>query len=110
MTSTTNTLSADVEIKGKVKLGNETHLDGRIEGEVHSSGSLVVRPNGSVQGDIHAKSVTIFGKVTGNVTVSERCELKSEGHLIGDLKSPRLIIEDGATYIGQSHVSPHGNA
>src|SRR5262249_11746060 len=51
------------------------------------------------------KSITIYGKVHGNVTVTERCELKSKCVLQGDLKATRLVIEEGATFIGKSEVT-----
>jgi cytoskeletal protein CcmA (bactofilin family) len=52
--------------------------------------------------------VIIYGKVTGNIMASERCELKANGHLYGDLRTARLIIEEGATFVGKSEVAPEG--
>ncbi|MGV3531994.1 MAG: polymer-forming cytoskeletal protein, partial [Chthoniobacteraceae bacterium] len=46
------------------------------------------------------------GVVNGNVTVEQRCELKTDAELVGDLKAPRLIIEEGATFVGRSEVTP----
>ena len=52
------------------------------------------------------KAVTVHGTVNGNITVTERCELKASSQLNGDLKAMRIIIEEGATFIGKSEVTP----
>jgi cytoskeletal protein CcmA (bactofilin family) len=105
--STKNTLAADVEIKGSIKFQNDLTVDGKIEGEILSSGVLTVGENAEIRGEIKTKSVTVFGKVHGNITVEERCELKSRAVLQGDLKAARLVIEDGATFVGKSEVTPN---
>src|SRR3954465_328656 len=101
-----NLLSADVEIKGSIKFQNELIIDGKVEGEITSSGVLTVGENAEIRGEIKTKSVTVLGKVHGNITVEERCELKGRAVLQGDLKAARLVIEDGATFVGKSEVTP----
>jgi len=98
-------LSSDVEIKGTIKFQKELLIDGKVEGEINSDGVLTVGENADIRAEIKTKSITIYGKVQGNVSVSERCELKSKCTLQGDLKAARLIIEEGATFIGKSEVS-----
>jgi cytoskeletal protein CcmA (bactofilin family) len=102
-----NTLSADVEIKGSIKFTNELIIDGKVEGEIVSSGVLTVGENAEIRGEIKTKSVSVLGKVHGNITVDERCELKARAVLMGDLKAARLIIEEGATFVGKSEVTPN---
>ena len=106
-TNSKNILSADVEIKGSIKFQNDLLVDGKIEGEIHSPGVLVLGENSEVRGEIKTKSVTVHGKVHGNITVEERCELKGRAQLIGDLKAARLVIEEGATFVGKSEVTPN---
>lgn len=106
-TNAKNILSSDVEIKGSIKFQNELTVDGKVEGEINSSGVLTVGENAEIKGEIKTKSVTVLGKVHGNITVEERCELKSRAVLYGDLKATRLIIEDGATFVGKSEVTPN---
>src|SRR5438874_1578158 len=98
-------LSSDVEIKGTIKFQKELLIDGKVEGEINSDGVLTVGENADIRAEVKTKSITIYGKVQGNITVSERCELKSKCTLQGDLKAARLIIEEGATFIGKSEVS-----
>ena len=98
-------LSSDVEIKGSIKFQKELLIDGKVEGEINSDGVLTIGENADIRGEIKTKSITVYGKVQGNITVGERCELKSRCTLQGDLKAARLVIEEGATFIGKSEVS-----
>src|ERR1700747_3002329 len=98
-------LSSDVEIKGSIKFQKELLIDGKVEGDINSDGVLTVGENAEIRGEIKTKSITVYGKVHGNITVAERCELKSKCVLQGDLKAARLTIEEGATFIGKSEVT-----
>jgi len=104
-----NVLSSDVEIKGSLKFSNDLIIDGKIDGEVSSDGSLTVGENAIVKGEIKTKSVTIFGKVQANVTVAERCQLKTNAVLEGDVSAGTLAIEEGATFMGSSAVGRSKN-
>ena len=105
-----NNLSKDVEIKGSIKFANEFVFDGNLEGEISSvDGVLTVGENADVRGEVKSKTVIVKGKVHGNITVQERCELHSRSQLIGDLKAARLVIEEGATFVGKSEVTPNKN-
>jgi len=106
ITTGKNLLSADVEIKGDIKFQNELTIDGKVEGTITSAGVLTIGENAEIRGEIKTKTVTVLGKVTGNITVDERCELKGRAVLQGDLKAARLVIEDGATFVGKSEVTP----
>ncbi|MDQ3622579.1 MAG: polymer-forming cytoskeletal protein [Verrucomicrobiota bacterium] len=101
-----NVLAADVEIKGSIKFQNDLVVDGKVEGEITSNGVLTVGENAEIRGEIKTKSASVYGKVHGNITVEERCELKSRALLQGDLKAARLVIEEGATFVGKSEVTP----
>ena len=103
-------LSSDVEIKGSIKFQKELLIDGRVEGEIISDGVLTIGENADIRGEIKTKSISVYGKVHGNITVGERCELKSHCTLQGDLKAARLVIEEGATFIGKSEVTSMSGA
>ncbi len=98
-------LSSDVEIKGSIKFEKELLIDGKVEGEINSDGVLTIGENADIRGEIKTKSITVYGRVHGNITVGERCELKARCTLQGDLKAARLVIEEGATFIGKSEVT-----
>jgi cytoskeletal protein CcmA (bactofilin family) len=101
-----NTIFAGVEIKGSIKFQTELFIDGMVDGDITSPGSLTLGVNAEIHGEIRAKSVSVQGSVYANIIVEDRCELRKGSLLMGDLKSARLIIEDGATFIGRSEVTP----
>ena len=98
-------LSVGVEIRGSIRVQRELLIDGRVEGEINSDSALTLGENADIRAEIRSKSITVYGKVQGNITVGERCELKSRCTLQGDLKAARLVIEEGATFIGKSEVT-----
>lgn len=104
LTGNKNILSSDVEIKGKLRFENDLIIDGRIEGEVNSEGDLTIGENAQIVGNINTRSVVVFGKVEGNITVTDRCELKQNAVLHGDVVAGKLAIEEGATFMGSSTV------
>jgi cytoskeletal protein CcmA (bactofilin family) len=102
LTGNKNILSSDVEIKGRLRFSSDLIIDGRIEGEVNSESDLTVGENSRIIGNIKTRSVVVFGKVEGNITVTDRCELKQNAILHGDVIAGKLAIEEGATFMGAS--------
>jgi len=105
-----NTLSSDVEITGTISFSKELRFDGKLEGEIVSSGALSLGDNAEITGEIVTHSVVVRGKVKGNITVTDRCELRGEANLQGDLKAARLVMEENVTLIGKAEVTPAGGA
>jgi cytoskeletal protein CcmA (bactofilin family) len=104
-------LSNDVVITGSIKFANEFFFDGSLEGDITSAdGILTVGENANVCGDVKSKIVVVKGKVHGNITVPERCELHAGSQLIGDLKAVRFALADGATFLGKLEVTPNNAA
>ena len=109
--SSKNVLASDVDIKGTIKFENELIFDGKLEGEILSEGgSLTLGKNADVHGELKTKSIVVYGTVNGNISVLERAELKSTSQLTGDLKAMRIVIEEGAIFIGKSEVTPKSKA
>jgi cytoskeletal protein CcmA (bactofilin family) len=106
--SSKNILSSDVDVKGTIRFESELIFDGKLEGEIVSeAGLLTLGKNANVHGEVKTKAVVVHGTVTGNITVIERAELKASSQLTGDLAAQRIIIEEGATFIGRSEVTPN---
>ena len=95
---------ANVQFFRQVQAGS-LEVRGSMSGEVVAETTVLIRKNGSLDGNVTAKSITVYGKVYGNIIAAERCELKSRSTLRGDLKAARLVIEEGATFIGKSEVT-----
>jgi cytoskeletal protein CcmA (bactofilin family) len=100
-----DSLSKDVEIKGKLKFATALLIDGKVEGEISSEGELTVGENADIRGEIRTQSVIVYGKVNGTIEVSGRCDLRSGAYFAGDVTAARLTIQDGATFLGRSEVA-----
>jgi cytoskeletal protein CcmA (bactofilin family) len=107
---TRNILSSDVEIKGTVKFTNDLVVDGKIEGEISSDGSLTIGENARIKAEVKTATVVVYGKVQGNITATDRIELKASAEVIGDIKAKVLTIEAGAIFIGKSTVGTPAQA
>ncbi len=108
--ATRNVLSSDVDIKGTVKFTNDLVVDGKIEGEIQSQGNLTVGENARLKAEINTATVVVYGKVHGNITATDRVELKASAEIIGDIKAKSLSIEAGAIFVGKSTVGTPANA
>ncbi len=101
-----NALNEDVEIKGSLTFDEVLSFDGKLEGEITAKGILTLGPNAYVKGEIKTHSVIIRGTVEGNITVTDRCELRGDARVNGDLSAACLVMEENVTMIGQINVSP----
>jgi cytoskeletal protein CcmA (bactofilin family) len=102
-----NVLNSDVELKGTIKFSGELTFDGKLEGDINSEGSLNLGDNAVVKGNIDVGSVIVRGKVNGNVVAKEKIDIKAKTELFGDIRSPKLVIEEGVTFVGKSEVNPN---
>lgn len=103
--SAANRLSSDVSIKGDVTFETELVIDGKVEGDILSDGKLIIGANGNVIGDIEAAFVTVQGKVQGDVHATERCGLEAGGCLQGNIQSPRLAVDENASFVGSATIT-----
>ena len=103
------TIGKSLLIKGEVTGSESLYIDGRVEGAINLPGNRVtVGRNGQVQANINAKEVVVLGKVKGNVTASDRVEIRNEGALDGDVICQRVSIEDGAWFKGSIDIRKPG--
>ena len=102
-----NVLNSDVELKGTLKFSGELTFDGKLEGDITSDGTLNLGDNAVVKGNINAATIVMRGKITGNVIAKEKLDIKSKTELFGDIRAPRLAIEEGVTFVGKTEVNPN---
>jgi cytoskeletal protein CcmA (bactofilin family) len=103
------TIGKSLVIKGEVTGSESLYIDGRVEGAINLPGNRVtVGRNGQVQANINAKEVVVLGKVKGNVTASDRVDIRNEGSLGGDVVCQRISIEDGAWFKGSIDIRKPG--
>jgi cytoskeletal protein CcmA (bactofilin family) len=95
------TIGKSLVIKGEVSGSESLYIDGRVEGTINLPGNRVtVGRNGQVQANVNAREVVVLGKVKGNLTASDRVDIRNEGSLTGDVVCQRISIEDGAYFKG----------
>jgi cytoskeletal protein CcmA (bactofilin family) len=95
------TIGKGLFIKGEITGSESLFIDGKIEGSINLSGNRVtVGRNGQVASTITAREIVILGKVRGNVSASDRVDIRAEGALTGDVTAARISIEDGAFFKG----------
>src|SRR5438105_15883151 len=85
------------ELNGSEDLTIEGHVEGKIELKDHV---LTIGPNGKIKAQVFAKSVIVLGEVNGNVTATEKVDIRDNGSVDGDIVSPRVAIAEGAHFRG----------
>lgn len=100
-----STFSEDAHIVGDLKFDQDLVFGGSIDGNITSqSGELRVGEKARIKGDIRTRSVIVSGKVEGNISAVERCELLETSIVEGDIVSPALQMEAGASLAGTSKI------
>jgi cytoskeletal protein CcmA (bactofilin family) len=107
---TRNVLSSDVEIKGAVNFSDDLVVDGKIEGEINSTGNLTIGENARIKAEVKTGTIVVYGKVHGNLTATDRIDLKASAEVVGDIKAKTLSIEAGAIFVGKSTVGSPAQA
>ena len=103
------TLGKSLVIKGEVTGSESLYIDGRVEGSINLPGNRVtVGRNGVVSANIAAREIVVLGKVRGNMTASDRVDIRGEGSLTGDVVAQRISIEDGAYFKGGIDIRKPG--
>jgi cytoskeletal protein CcmA (bactofilin family) len=110
-TSDQATIGKSLVIKGEVTGSESLYIDGRVEGSINLSGNRVtIGRNGVVAANISAREIVVLGKVRGNLTASDRVDIRSDGSLTGDVVAARISIEDGAFFKGGIDIRKAGAA
>ncbi|MGD0830368.1 MAG: polymer-forming cytoskeletal protein [Terracidiphilus sp.] len=95
------TISKGIFVKGEITGSESLFIDGKVEGSISLPGNRVtVGRNGQVAASVAAREIVILGKVRGNVSATDRVDIRAEGALTGDVTAARISIEDGAFFKG----------
>jgi cytoskeletal protein CcmA (bactofilin family) len=94
-------ISKGLFVKGEISGTESLYIDGKVEGSINLPGNRVtIGRNGTVGANVTAREVVVMGKVRGNVSASDRVDIRAEGALSGDVSAARISIEDGAFFKG----------
>jgi len=93
-------IGSSIVIDGEITGDEDLVIQGTVKGKIGLKESLFVEPTATVEADIQTQNVEISGQVTGNVVATDKVELKANCRMVGDIKAPRILIADGASFKG----------
>lgn len=102
-------IGKSVVIKGELNGSEDLTIEGQVEGTIQLRDNvLTIGPNGKIKAQIFAKAVIVQGEVTGNVTATEKVDIRDNGSVDGDITSPRVAIAEGAHFRGSVDMQRAG--
>jgi cytoskeletal protein CcmA (bactofilin family) len=99
-------IGKSVMIKGQIFSREDLTIDGEVEGsvELHEH-RLTVGPHGKLQAGVKAREIVVLGSVHGNVEAADKIDIRKDARLVGDIKTARIVIEDGAYFKGSIDIA-----
>jgi cytoskeletal protein CcmA (bactofilin family) len=92
-------------VKGDITGDEDILVEGTVEGQIRITRDLRIGPGGSVRAKVEAQSVMVSGELLGDCHATSRVEIQSTGRLTGNIRAPRVVIAEGATFKGNSDMS-----
>ncbi|HEV3329726.1 MAG TPA: polymer-forming cytoskeletal protein [Bryobacteraceae bacterium] len=100
-----STLGRTVRVEGKIVSHQDLHVEGQVDGTIElPDNKLTIGPQARVKATIKAHNVSIVGNAEGTIEANESVELCGQSRLVGDIRTPRLVIKDGAYIKGKVDV------
>lgn len=93
-------LGRDTEFDGKLSFTGAVRIDGKLSGEIFSSGTLIVGESAVIKAQIHIADMVISGEVRGDIFAEKKIEITVPGKLFGNIKTPKLVLEEGVIFEG----------
>lgn len=94
-------IGKSVVIKGELNGSEDLMIEGQVDGKIElRQNALTIGPNGKINAEVFAKSVIVLGEVTGNITSTDKVNIRENGSVDGDITSPRVAIAEGAHFRG----------
>ncbi len=93
-------IGSSIIIDGEISGDEDLVIQGTVKGKISLKESLYVEASGVVEADIEVQNVDIAGRVTGNIAATDKVELKADCRVVGDVRAPRILIADGASFKG----------
>jgi cytoskeletal protein CcmA (bactofilin family) len=101
----TATIGKAVKIVGQIHSKEDLFVDGDLEGTVEAlEHKLTIGPNGTLHATVKAREVVVLGTIQGNVEAAEKMEIRKDARLVGDIRTARIVIEDGAYFKGSIDI------
>ena len=100
-------LGKGTDFKGVVSFDGTVRIDGRVEGEIYISGTLIVGEHAVIEGIVSVGVLMNSGKINGTVTALEKIQILKPGVLVGDIRTPVIAIEEGSRFHGMCDMGDH---
>ena len=97
-------IGKESSFEGKLVFDGVVRIDGSFKGNIQSKGKLLIGETASLEAEIETGSLILSGEIKGNVTAFDRVEIKSKGRFTGNINTPVLLIEEGASFNGTSSM------
>lgn len=101
---TVSIIGPGMKITGEIKCDGTVRIEGRVEGSIQASKSVVVGREGNVAGDITTRDIVVAGSVAGTITGEGRVELQDTCRVEGNVHSPRIKLDEGGQVDGRLHM------
>jgi cytoskeletal protein CcmA (bactofilin family) len=98
-------LGKGTEFKGVLSFEGTIRVDGKVEGEVISKDTLIASDGAFLQGEISVGTIILSGRIVGNINASQKVHLLAPASIQGNIKTPKLIIEEGVTFDGKCEMA-----
>ncbi len=98
-------LGKGTEFKGVLSFEGTIRVDGKVEGEIISKDTLIAGDGAFLQGEISVGTIICSGRVVGNITAGQKAHMLAPANIQGNIKTPKLIIEEGVTFDGKSEMA-----
>lgn len=103
-------LGKETEFKGKLSFTGAVRIDGRLDGEIFTEGTLIVGETAVIESDIRTSRIIISGEVRGNIVAKNRIEIHAPGRVFGDIEAPSVTIDEGAIFEGNCQMQKQNEA
>jgi len=100
-------LGKGADFKGVMSFDGTIRIDGRVEGEIHTTGTLIVGEHAVIQGTVSVGVLMNSGKINGTITAIEKIQILKPGVLVGDIRTPVIAIEEGSRFHGMCDMGAH---
>ena len=100
-------LGKSADFKGVVSFDGTVRIDGRVEGEIHTTGTLIVGEHAVIEGIVSVGVLMNSGKINGTITAIEKIQILKPGVLVGDIRTPVIAIEEGSHFHGMCDMGAH---
>lgn len=98
----------DTVFKGSISSNSSIRVDGQVEGEITTTGDVIIGQSGNAKVQVTARNATIAGSVTGNLNITEKLELAASATVQGDIKVGILVVGEGAVFKGSCEMRRDG--